>query len=43
MLQIRIFVNIRKKDGSAKEIGQLKSDNNVAILQNKRWNEILER
>ena len=25
----------------AKEIGQLKSDNNVAILQNKRWNEIL--
>ena len=27
----------------AKEIGQLKSENNVAILQNKRWNEILER
>jgi chorismate mutase len=25
----------------AKDIGKLKSDNNVAILQNKRWNEIL--
>ena len=27
----------------AKEIGQLKSDNNVAILQNKRWKKFLER
>ena len=25
----------------AKEIGLLKKDNNVAVLQNKRWNEIL--
>ena len=25
----------------AKEIGLLKRDNNVAVLQNKRWNEIL--
>ena len=25
----------------AKGIGKLKSENNVAILQNKRWNEIL--
>ena len=27
----------------ADKIGQLKKDNNVAILQNKRWNEILEK
>jgi chorismate mutase len=26
----------------AQSIGQLKKDNNVAVLQNKRWNEILE-
>ena len=26
----------------AELIGQLKKDNNVAVLQNKRWNEILE-
>ena len=26
----------------AESIGQLKKDNNVAVLQNKRWNEILE-
>jgi chorismate mutase len=27
----------------ADKIGVLKKDNNVAILQNKRWNEILEK
>ena len=26
----------------AELIGQLKKDNNVAVLQNKRWNEILD-
>jgi chorismate mutase len=26
----------------AESIGQLKKDNNVAVLQNKRWNEILD-
>ena len=26
----------------AQSIGQLKKENNVAVLQNKRWNEILE-
>ena len=27
----------------AESIGLLKKDNNVAVLQNKRWNKILER
>ncbi len=36
-----LLSTLGKRMEVAKEIGQLKSDNNVAILQNKRWNEIL--
>ena len=36
-----ILTTLGKRMEVAKNIGILKSDNNVAILQNKRWNEIL--
>ena len=36
-----LLTTLGKRMEVAKGIGKLKSDNNVAILQNKRWNEIL--
>jgi len=36
-----LLTTLGKRMEVAKNIGKLKSDNNVAILQNKRWNEIL--
>lgn len=36
-----LLTTLGKRMKVAKDIGKLKSDNNVAILQNKRWNEIL--
>ena len=36
-----LLTTLGKRMKVAKNIGKLKSDNNVAILQNKRWNEIL--
>ena len=36
-----LLTTLSKRMEVAKNIGILKSDNNVAILQNKRWNEIL--
>ena len=36
-----LLITLGKRMEVAKNIGKLKSDNNVAILQNKRWNEIL--
>jgi chorismate mutase len=36
-----LLTTLGKRMEVAKKIGILKSDNNVAILQNKRWNEIL--
>ncbi len=37
-----ILDSLGKRMNIAKSIGQLKKDNNVAVLQNKRWNEILD-
>jgi chorismate mutase len=36
-----ILDTLGKRMNIAESIGQLKKDNNVAVLQNKRWNEIL--
>jgi chorismate mutase len=37
-----ILDTLGKRMNIAESIGQLKKDNNVAVLQNKRWNEILD-
>ncbi len=39
----QILINLGKRMKIAEQIGHLKSENNVAILQKKRWNEVLER
>lgn len=39
----QILSNLGSRMKIADEIGRLKNDNNVAILQMERWNEILER
>ena len=41
MTDQNLLTTLGKRMEVAKKIGILKSDNNVAILQNKRWNEIL--
>jgi len=38
----QLLENLGKRMEIAKEIGRLKKENNVAILQSKRWNSILE-
>ena len=41
MTDQNLLTTLLAKGWKLQKIGILKSDNNVAILQNKRWNEIL--
>ena len=41
VLDQTLLDTLGKRMNIALEIGQLKKSNNVAVLQNKRWNEIL--
>ena len=43
MVDHKLTETLGKRMKIADKIGVLKKDNNVAILQNKRWNEILEK
>ena len=43
MLDQSLLDSLGKRMKISDEIGKLKKDNNVAVLQNKRWNEILGR
>ena len=43
MLDQSLLDGLGKRMKISDEIGKLKKDNNVAVLQNKRWNEILGR
>lgn len=38
-----LFAVLSKRMSVARKIGQIKKDNNVAILQNTRWNDIIEK
>jgi chorismate mutase len=42
VLDANLLELLGKRMKIADEIGQVKKDANVAVLQNKRWNEILE-
>lgn len=39
----QILENLHKRMGISDQIGNIKRSNNIAVLQNQRWNEILER
>ena len=39
----QLLETLGKRMSIAEEIGILKKENNVAVLQSKRWNEILEK
>jgi chorismate mutase len=40
VLDVNLLELLGKRMKVAEEIGQVKKDNNVAVLQNNRWNEI---
>jgi chorismate mutase len=43
LVDSQLLETLGKRMNIAEEIGVLKKENNVAVLQSKRWNEILEK